>query len=115
LENQLATAVCLYTQKEDVVCPPQLRLELFTLGAVDNLDYIPSNTTATGSFHGKGISLFQPLTKTNVEQPREAIKLPAPDTTQCHILPESIKTVPAVALKGDTTKVPKAPLENWML
>ena len=107
LENQLATAVSLHTQKEGVVCPPQLRLGLFTVGAVDNLDHNPSSTTATGSFHGAGISLFQSPTKTNMGQPREAIKLPAPDTKQCHALPESFTTVPAVALKENTTKVPK--------
>lgn len=107
LENQLATAVCLHTQKEGVVCPPQLRLGLFTVGAVDNIDHNPSSTTATGSFHGTGISLFQSPTKTNMGQPREAIKLPAPDTEQCHILPERFTTVPAVALKEGSAKVPK--------
>ena len=107
LENQLATAVSLHTQKENVVCPPQLRLGLFTVGAVDNLDHNPSSTTVTGSFHGTGISLFQSPTKTNMGQPREAIKLPAPDTKQCHALPESFTTVQAVALKENTRKVPK--------
>ena len=71
LENQLATAVCLHTQKEGVVCPPQLRPGLFTVGTVDNLDHNPSSTTATGSFHGTGISLFQSPTKTNMGSPEK--------------------------------------------
>ena len=107
LENQLATAVSLHTQKEGFVSPPQLRLELFTVDAVDNLDHNPSSTTATGFFHGTGINLFQSPTKKNMGQPREAIKLPAPDTKQCHALPERFTTVPAVALKENTTEVPK--------
>ena len=31
---------------------------LFTVAAVDNIDYIPSATTAKDSFHGTGISLM---------------------------------------------------------
>ncbi len=59
LENQLATTVCEDKEKKGVVCPAQLRKLLFTVGALDNLDHNPSNTTAQGSFHGTGISLFQ--------------------------------------------------------
>ncbi len=54
--------------------------------------------------------MAQGLVCSNVQhmgQPREAIKLPAPDTKQCHALPESSTTVPAVALMANTTKVPK--------
>ena len=32
---------------------------MFTTSAVDNIDHNPSSTTATGSFHGTGVSLFQ--------------------------------------------------------
>ena len=41
------------------VCPPNLLRGLFTAGAINNIDYNTSSTTATGSFHGTGISLFQ--------------------------------------------------------
>ena len=46
-------------QKELVVCPTKMRNQLFTTAAVDNIDHNPSSTTAKGSFHGTGISLFQ--------------------------------------------------------
>lgn len=46
-------------QKERVVCPTNMSNQLFTTAAVDNIDHNPSSTTAKGSFHGTGISLFQ--------------------------------------------------------
>ena len=59
LSSDLVNAVCqCYTEKQ-VVCPPELKERLFTTATVDNIDYNPSSTTASGSFHGTGISLFQ--------------------------------------------------------
>ena len=48
---------------KSVVCPAQLRKGLFTSGALDNLDHNLTRTTATDSFHGTGISIFQSPTK----------------------------------------------------
>jgi len=59
LESQLATAICENFQEKSVVVPANLQRGLFTVGALDNLDHNPSSTTAKGSFHGTGISLFQ--------------------------------------------------------
>ncbi len=47
------------SRKKGAVCPPQLQLGLFAVSTVNNLDHNASSTTATGSFHGTGISLFQ--------------------------------------------------------
>jgi len=69
-ENQLATAVCEDIEKKGVVCVSQLRKGLFTTGALDNLDHNPSSTTAKGSFHGTGITLFQSPTKSKMGSPR---------------------------------------------
>ena len=41
------------------MCYPKLRGGLFAIGAVVNIDHNPSSTTATGSLHGNGTSLFQ--------------------------------------------------------
>ena len=41
------------------VCPPKLNIGEFTTSAVDNMDHNPTETSAQGSFHGTGISLFQ--------------------------------------------------------
>lgn len=49
-------------EAEKIVCPSYLNKKLFTVGAVDNIDHNPSSTTAMGSLHGTGISLFQHFT-----------------------------------------------------
>lgn len=75
LENQLATAVCEDIEKKGVVCPAQLRIGLFTAGGLDNLDHNPSSTTAKGSFHGTGMSLFQSPTKSKMGCLQDGISL----------------------------------------
>ena len=63
--TQIGNSVCQQYQTENVVCPLELRKELFTVAAVDNIDHNPSSTTAKDSFHGTGISLFQQPTVEN--------------------------------------------------
>lgn len=58
ISAQLGSSVCELFHKEQVVCPPKLRGNVFTTAAVDNIDHNPSSTTAKESFHGTGISLF---------------------------------------------------------
>jgi hypothetical protein len=50
--------VCAYRLKQ-IVCQPNLKQNLFTTSAVENIDVNPSSTPAKVSFHGIGISLFQ--------------------------------------------------------
>ena len=59
VNDSLAKAVCKLFEDQKLFCPPILRRGLFTVGALDNIDYNPSATTATGSFHGTGIIIFQ--------------------------------------------------------
>ena len=58
LSTDLANAVC-RQYKDDIVCPPDLRKNVFTTSAVNNIDHIPSSTTALArdSFHGTIIFL----------------------------------------------------------
>ena len=50
---------------------------LFTVGALENIDYNPSSTTTQGSFHGTGISLFQfPDSSVSGSQSRPSKKRP---------------------------------------
>ena len=62
LENSLATTIYKHFEDEGLVCPPILRKGLFTVGAMDNIDYNPSSTctSAQGSFHCTGISFTVP-------------------------------------------------------
>ena len=46
-------------KSEGVVCPRQLRREVFTTASYDNIDHNPSSNTALGALHGTAISLFQ--------------------------------------------------------
>lgn len=57
------------------MCPPNLRLGLFTTAAVGNVDHNPSSTTAKDSFHGTKISLFQNSSADNPGTARERINI----------------------------------------
>ena len=57
---------CFYTfsvkgglNHDKVVYPPSLKAGAFTTAAIDNIGHNPSSNTATNSFHGTAISLFQ--------------------------------------------------------
>ena len=55
----MGNRVCEQYHSDAVVCPPNLNQGLFTTAAVDNIDHNTSSTTATSSFQGTGISIFQ--------------------------------------------------------
>ena len=59
LSTDLANAVSERYKESQVVFPTSFRRGVFTTSAVDNIDHNPSSTTATGSFHGTGVPLFQ--------------------------------------------------------
>ena len=59
LTSDISSGVCEQFTIDGVACPPKLRCGLFTVAAVDNIDYNPSSATAKDSFHGTGISLIQ--------------------------------------------------------
>ena len=56
------TTVSKYVEN-GVVCPQVLQKVLFTTSAMDNIDHNPTATTATTSFHGTSVSVFQHPTK----------------------------------------------------
>ena len=106
IEERIATAVCEQCEEDGVVSPACLKKGLFTVGAIDNLDYNPSSTTSQSSFHGTGISLFQFPTKDNPGIDRPTRALPQ-STGRKYNLPDSYEIVPAVALKMNDVAVPK--------
>ena len=59
LSTRMGNKVCRQYKTEQVVCPPQLRSEVCTTVALDNIDHNPSSTTAKDSFHGTAIYLIQ--------------------------------------------------------
>ena len=82
---------------------------MFTVGAIDNLDHDPSSTTAQGSFHGTGISLFQfPKQDSGVSQPAvQRINLCSARSASTDItLPDTYSSVPPVSIKTSEVNVP---------
>ena len=63
--------VCERYRKDNVLCPPNLGCGLFTVATSDNMDHKLSPSTAEGSFHGTGISLYHYLSSENEGQVRE--------------------------------------------
>ena len=59
ISTSLANTVCRSYEEQNLVCPLQLHMGVYTVAAVDNIDHNPSSSTAQGSFYGTGISLFQ--------------------------------------------------------
>ncbi len=59
ITTALCNKVCHRYNEEDLVCPENLLEGLFVTAAVDNIDHNLSSSTATESFHGTDISLFQ--------------------------------------------------------
>lgn len=85
LEDMLATSVSERFAVDDCVVPACLRSGIFTIGALDNLDHNPSSTTASSSFHGTGISVFQLPTAHSPGEKRPPLILPPNGTG--HALP----------------------------
>ena len=105
ISTDLGNKICHHFQKEDAVCPPQLKSGLFTTGAVDNIDHNPSSTSAQDSFHGTGISLFQ-YPNSEVSGTQRVFLLDNTAETAAH-LPESYTIVPPVVLSKHDPPMPK--------
>lgn len=71
ISTQLGESVLSQFLEDGVVCPAVLQKGIFTTSAVDNIDDNPTATTATSSFHGTGISIFQHPLSTDVTNSRK--------------------------------------------
>jgi len=86
---------------ENIVCPRNLRQHIFTVSALDNLDHNPTSRTATSSFHGTGISIFQFPSPCNPGICREPLIIDSrtqhlSDKCNTTTLPHSYTFVPSV-------------------
>lgn len=59
ITNKTANTLCSEYRSQNVVCPPSMQCNLFTVAAADNIDHNLSSSTAQSSFHGTAISLMQ--------------------------------------------------------
>lgn len=99
--KQLASEVCTQFERDGCVCPALMKGDLFTVGAVDNIDHNPSARNAMDSFHGTAISLMQFPTQDNPGTDREPITI-SPATERTMILPaEYTGVAPATLPQAD--------------
>lgn len=101
MEVCFAQAIEQQTRKNaDIVCPTNLRWQIFTVAALDNLDHNPTSRTASSSFHGIGISLFQFLISEKPGLSQECLKINSKISGESSIvepiLPHSYISVPPV-------------------
>ena len=106
MSGELGNAAINYFENLGTVCPPKLNTGVFTTSAVDNIDHNPTATSAHGSFHGTGISLFQhpDLANRGTEQTRTTVTKSGKKIKQ---LSDSYTTVPAIAEIRKDPPIPK--------
>ena len=73
ISAKLGEAVVAKYVDDGVVCPPILKKGLFTTSAIDKIDHNPTATTASTSFHGTSVSVFQHIDTGGEE--RDPLKL----------------------------------------
>ena len=101
---QLGDAGVSKYMEEGVVCPAGMRKGLFTTSAVDNIDHIPTATTATTSFHGTSISLFQHQSTDNEGEKHESIRIKDSKVKRVPELPDSFTNIhPAFSIQSQYT------------
>lgn len=112
ISAQLGDATVSQYVEDGIVCPSALRKGLFTTSAMDNIDHNPTATTATTSFHGTSISVFQHPTKENKGEERGQLKYREQTIKKVPELPEHFTNVrPAFFTK----KKPSPPKEKTIL
>ena len=96
ISTNLSNTVCSQYHANQVVCPPQLSKNVFTCGAVDNIDHNPSSTTAHDSFHGTAITLTQFPTIQFPGESQERVLTDAEKQSKLSPLPQKYTLVPSV-------------------
>ena len=102
---------------EDAVYPSNLRQNLFTTAAVDNIDHNQSSATAIDSFHVTGISVNQNLSHTHggLDCGVAVLNQDRSSKSTAH-LPSTYTSVPPVALRTKNFNAPvvQGPVNNWI-
>ena len=69
IKEAIGQQICEKYANEGIVCPPPLEENLFTFAAIDNVDHNPTSSTATSSFHGTSITIFQQVEDDLIQEP----------------------------------------------
>ena len=95
ISTDLGNKVSEQFEKDGLVCPLDLRKDLFTTGCVDNIDHDPSSRTAKDSFHGTAISITQHPTADSqgVKRGKVVLDLKASKSRVISNLPDSYTNI----------------------
>lgn len=117
ISAQLGDATVSMYVEEGLVCPPVLRKGLFTTAVMDNIDHNPSATTATTTFHGTSISVFQHPATDNHGEARQALNLRPERVKSIPELPDSFTNIAPASFKSKPTPpcgtVPVPTIVQW--
>ena len=105
MERVLAQNLCKQFREENIVCPPSLRKELYTVAAIDNIEHNPSTTTAAGCKHGTSIIIMQHVKMENPGETRD-IQFHKGRFENEPFFPDDFAIVPAVSLNHADVSVP---------
>ena len=75
ISTSLANSVCAQFDRDGCVCPSTLKGDVFTAGAVDNIDHNPTARNAMDSFHGTAIHVLQFPTQDKPGTERDSIMI----------------------------------------
>ena len=101
ISNAVGESVVSRYVENGVVCPVRLKKGVFTTAAVDNIDHNPTATTATSSFHGTSMSLFQHSPHTGM--PQRKVEIPNDKVKKISNLPEYYTNVKPANIKNRQT------------
>ena len=107
ISTNLGNQILSQFAKDNVVCPANMKQNVFTTAAVDNIDHNTSSSTATSSLHGTGISLFQHPTSKEEEGLRKCFTFESVMKEDKLLpLPESYASVPPLVMPKHDPTVP---------
>ena len=113
IETAVANDISFRFNLENVVCPTSFKVNLFTCGAIDNIDKNSSSSTAQQSFHGTGISIIQNRNNKEEGNERSYNNLKISDIKrQLHIPLPTYTSMMPVAMRNDKPSYPKYELSN---
>ena len=108
ISTELGNKICHHYKVANAVCPPELKVGLFTNAAVDNIDHNPNSTSAHDAFHGTALSLFQHPNKDNGGVPQHvATHIDAATKGPIACLPETYTSIPPVTFVRQDPTLPK--------
>ena len=101
IQSNISNGICKHYEEEEVVCPPNLRRDLFMIAALDNIDHNPTSATAKDFFHVTAASLMQHQTNTfsGIDRNWDIVDSTPSSTRAINVLPSTYTTIPPAVIK----------------